>query len=97
MAILMAMAMRRNVTACIARWRRSRASLEATGCCHRASIMSNNIKPDMATMFFFNVFIVKTVGKSYGSTLRPLFSIGVLHIKQKRRALLGEYIICWGG
>ncbi len=38
--------------------------------------------------FFFNVFIVKTVGKGHGSTLRPLFLIGVWHIKQKRRALL---------
>ncbi len=43
LAILMAMAMRRYVTARIAQWRRSRASLEATGHCHRASIMPNNI------------------------------------------------------
>jgi hypothetical protein len=42
-AILIAMAMRRYVTARIARWRRSRASLEATGRHHRASIMSDNI------------------------------------------------------
>ena len=42
-AVLMAMAMRRYVTAHIAQWRRSRASLEATGCRHWASIMSNNI------------------------------------------------------
>ncbi len=42
-AVLMAMAMYRYVTAHIAWWRRSRASLEATGCHHRASIMSNNI------------------------------------------------------
>ncbi len=42
-AVLMAMAMRRYVTAWIAQWRRSRASLAATGRCHRASIMSNNI------------------------------------------------------
>ncbi len=35
---------------------------------------------------FFDVFIVKTVEKGRRSTLRPLFSIGVLHIKQKRRA-----------
>jgi hypothetical protein len=34
LAILMAMAMRPYVTARIAQWRRSRASLEATGCCH---------------------------------------------------------------
>ena len=41
--ILMAMARRRYVTTRIARWKRSRASLEATGRRHRASIMSNNI------------------------------------------------------
>jgi hypothetical protein len=42
-AVLMAMAMCRYVTARIAQWKRSRASLEATGCHHRASIMSDNI------------------------------------------------------
>jgi hypothetical protein len=70
----------------IARWRRSRALLEATGRRHRGSIISNNIKLDMATTVFFYVFIVKTIGKGHGLTLRPLFSIGVLHIKRKRRA-----------
>ncbi len=43
-AILMAMGMRRYVNVCISRWRRSRASLEATACCHWASIHSNIIK-----------------------------------------------------
>jgi hypothetical protein len=42
-AVLMAMAMRRYVTARIAQWRRSRASREATGRRHWASIMSDNI------------------------------------------------------
>ncbi len=42
-AVLMAMAMRRYITACIAQWRRSRASQEATGRLHQASIMSDNI------------------------------------------------------
>jgi hypothetical protein len=42
-AILMAMAMHRYVTVRIAQWRRSRASLEATGHHHWASIMSDNI------------------------------------------------------
>jgi hypothetical protein len=50
--VLMAMGMRRYVTACIARWRRSRASLEATGCCHRASIMSDNINRTWLPWFF---------------------------------------------
>ncbi len=82
----MAAAVHQYNTALIAQWRRSRALLEATGRRHQASIMSNNIKPDMATTVFFDVFILKTIGKGHGSMLRPLFSIGVLHIKQKRRA-----------
>ncbi len=87
-AVLMAMAMRRYVTARITRWRRSRASLEATGRCHQASIMSNNIKWTWLWWFFFDVFIVKTVGKGHGLTLRPLFLIGVWHINRNRRAWL---------
>ncbi len=51
-AVLMAMAMRRYVTACIAQWRRSRASLEATGRHHRASIMSDNINWTWLWHFF---------------------------------------------
>jgi hypothetical protein len=74
--VLMAMAMRRYVTACIAQWRRSRASLEATGCCHWANIMSNNIKRTWLRCFF-DVFIVETIGKGHGLTLRPLFLIEV--------------------
>ncbi len=41
-----------------------------------------------ACAVFFDVFIVKTVDKGCRSTLRPLLSIKVLHIKQKRRAQL---------
>ncbi len=51
-AILMAMAMRRYVTAHIAQWRRSRASLEATGCRHWVSIMPNNIVGTWLQRFF---------------------------------------------
>ncbi len=51
-AILMAMAMRRYVTACITQWRRSRASLETTGRRHRASIMSDNINRTWLRHFF---------------------------------------------
>ncbi len=42
-AVLMAMAMRRYVTARVTPWRRSRASLEATGRRHWSSIMPDNI------------------------------------------------------
>ncbi len=72
LAVLMAMAMCWYVTARIAQWRRSRASLEATGCRHWASIMSDNINWTWLWCFF-DVFIVKTVGKVHGSTLKTLF------------------------
>jgi hypothetical protein len=76
MAILMAMVMRRYVTARIARWRRSRASLEATGRRHWAGIMPDNIVGTWLQRFF-DVFIVEAVGKGHGSMLRTLFLIGV--------------------
>ncbi len=50
--VLMAMAMRWYATVCIAWWRRSRASLEATGRHHRASIMSDNINWTWLRRFF---------------------------------------------
>ena len=74
LSILMAMAMCRYITAHIARWRRSRASLEATGRCHRASIMSNNIKGTYLHWFFmFHVVFLNTL-KAKGW---PQLTIGV--------------------
>ncbi len=52
LAMLMAAVVRRYNTAHIARWRRSRALLEATGCRHRVSIMSNNINRTWLQWFF---------------------------------------------
>ncbi len=87
LAVLMAMAMCQYVTACIAQWRRSRASLEATGCCHRASIMSDNTKRHGYTSFFM-FFIVKTVEKGCKSTLRHLFSIEEMTYQMKEKGLI---------
>ncbi len=53
LAILMAMAMLRYVTVRIAWWRRSSTSVEATGCCHWASIHSDNIKGTYLRQFFW--------------------------------------------
>jgi hypothetical protein len=50
--VLMAMVMRRYITMHISQWRRSWASLEATGCRHRASFMSDNIKRTWLRQFF---------------------------------------------
>ncbi len=85
MAILMAMAMRRYITARIAQWRRSRASLEATGHCHRASIVADSCNRS-SLPWFFEFFHRQLAQKGQRLMLRPLFIIGVLHIKQKRRA-----------
>ncbi len=52
LAILMAMAMRRYITACITWWRRSRASLEAIGRHHWTSIMPNYIVGTWLRWFF---------------------------------------------
>ena len=43
LAVLMAIAMRRYDTVHIAQWKRSRASLEATGCHHQSSTCSDSI------------------------------------------------------
>jgi hypothetical protein len=64
LAVLMAMAMRRYVTAPITQWRRSRALLEATGCHHWATIMPDNIKGTWLRCFFLMFTIVKTILKT---------------------------------
>ena len=63
-AVSMAIAMRRYDTACIARWRGSRASLEATGCHHRASTRSDSMQSDIPTPVLFDVFHRQIVQKS---------------------------------
>jgi hypothetical protein len=65
-AVLMAMVMRWYVTACIAQWRRSRASLEATGRCHQASIMSDNINQTWLRRFFLMFSLSKPLEKVTG-------------------------------
>jgi hypothetical protein len=75
-AVLMAMAMHRYITAQISQWRRSRASLEATGRRHQASIMPDNIHRTWLR-HCFNVFIVKTIRKGHGLMQRTLFLIEV--------------------
>jgi hypothetical protein len=58
-AVLMAMVMLRYVTTHIARWRRSRASLEAPGCRHWASIMPDNIVQTWLRWFFLMISLSK--------------------------------------
>ncbi len=53
LAVLNAIAMQWYDTACIARWRRSRASLKATGCPHQACTCSNSINWTCQHWFFW--------------------------------------------
>jgi hypothetical protein len=79
MAILKAMAMRRYVTTRIARWRRSRASLEATGRCHWASIAANSCNRSSLPCFFL-VFLLSTRTKrSQVDTKAPVFNRGITY------------------
>jgi hypothetical protein len=82
LAVLMAMAMRRYVTTHIARWRRFRALLDG----HRVSIAADSCNRSCMCRFFTRFFHFQLVQKGHRLTLRHLFSIGVLHIKQKKRA-----------
>ncbi len=84
-AILMARAVHRYNTTDIVRRRRSRASLEATGCCYWASIAANRCNWSSHAIFF-KFFHRKLVEKGRRLTIKPLFSIGVWHIKQMRSA-----------
>ena len=79
LAILMAMAMRRYVIACIARWRRSRAMLDVTGCHQRASIAADSSNWSHIC-HFFQVFSSSTCTKGLELAARPLIAIGVWHI-----------------
>jgi hypothetical protein len=79
LAVLMAMAMRRYVTACIAQWRRSRASPEATGRHHRASIMSNNIKGKWVRLFFYVFHCQNCRKRSRINTKTPVFNRGMTY------------------
>jgi hypothetical protein len=66
LAVLMAMAMRRYVTAHIARWRRFRALLDATKRHHRASIAANSCNQSRMYQIFTSFFIVNLNKKVAG-------------------------------
>ncbi len=86
-AVLMAMAMHRYVPAHIAQWRRSRASLEATGCCHRASIMLNNINQTWLGRFFWCFHRQNRRKRSRVNTKTPVFNRGMTY-QSKQKGLI---------
>ncbi len=83
-AVLMAMAMRRYVTARIAQWRRSRASLEATGRRHRASIVSDNINWTWLRWFFWCFLCQNRRKRSRVDAKTPVFNRGMTYQSKQK-------------
>jgi hypothetical protein len=95
-ALLMAMAMRRYVTARISQWRRSRASLEATGRRHRASIMSDNINWTWLQCFFLCFHRQNRRKRSQVNAKTLVFYRGMTY-QSKQKGLTKVSIYCiWG-
>ncbi len=78
-AMFMAAAVHQYNTGCIAQWRRSRALLEATGRRHWVSIMSNNIKPDMAMTVFVWFYRQNCRKRSQVDSKAPVFNRGIAY------------------
>jgi hypothetical protein len=76
-AMLMAAAVHRSNTARIAQWRRSRALLEANGCHHWASIMSNNINRTWLRHFFLMFSRQYRRKRSWVDAKTPVFNRGM--------------------
>jgi hypothetical protein len=95
-AVLMAMAMRRYITMRIARWRRSRASLEATGHHHRVSIMSDNINWTWLRCFFLCFHRQNCRKRSWVNDKTPVFNRGMTY-QLKQSGFTKVSIYCIGG
>ena len=78
-AMFMAAAVRRYNTAHVARWRRSRALLEATGRRHWASIMSNNRNWTWLQRFFLMFSSSNRRKRSRVDDKTPVFNRGMTY------------------
>ncbi len=65
-AVLLAVAVRRYDTKRIAQWRGTRATPEATGCRHRASIAADRMNWSRKSPFFPSFFIVDPLKRGLG-------------------------------
>ncbi len=79
LATLMAMAMRRNVTAHIAWWRRFEALLEAIKCHHRVSIAANRHNWSWMCLFFLSFLIDNSYKMSPVESKAPVFNRGITY------------------
>jgi hypothetical protein len=96
LAILMAMAMRRYVTARITQWRRSRASLEATGRRNWAGIMPDNIVGTWLRCFFLCFHCQNRRKRSRVDAKNPVFNRGMTY-QMKEKGLIKVSIKFVGG
>jgi hypothetical protein len=96
LAVSMAMAMRRYVTMQIAQWRRSRASLEATGLCHQASIMPDNIMGSWLQHFVLCFHCQNRRKRSRVDAKNPVFNRGMTY-QMKEKGLMKVSIYIVGG
>ncbi len=83
-AMLMTAAVRRYVTARIARWRRSRALLEATGHRHWVSIMSNNMNRIWLRWFFWCFHCQCHWKRSRVDAKTPVFNRGMTYQSKQK-------------
>jgi len=65
-AVSLAVAVRRYDTKRIARWRGTRATPEATGCRHRASIAADRMNRSRKSRFFPSFFIADPLKRGLG-------------------------------
>ncbi len=97
LAVLMAMAMRMYITARIAWWRRSRASLEAPGCRYHVSIMSDNIYRTWLRRVFWCVHSQNCRKRSRVDAKNSVFNRGMTHQTKEKGLIKVSILFCWGG
>ena len=94
LAILMAITMQQYNTSRIARGRRSRASLEATGCHHWASTHFNSIKGTCLPRLFAVYFIVELLKRPQSTRIAPNINRGMTYqTNEKHLTSLIEYFV----
>ena len=98
LGVLMAIVMQRYNTAHIARWRRFRASPQATGCCHPTSTCSNNINWSYLPLFCWCFSIVNSLKTGAKQKDGPRNNRGMIYpTKGKHLSKTTGYLVGGGG
>ncbi len=86
LAILMAPVVHRYDSTHIAWWKRSRALVEATGCCHQASIAANSCNWSHIRRYFFSHSSSTCRKRSWVNSKAPVFN-GCMTYQMKEKGL----------